>query len=124
MLRNILLSQRNLLNLSLPTARSSISSRLRGAHSNSNSLPAAPQFTYLSSPEETDEARAWISRFKSRSITKESVEMSFSRSSGPGGQVCITNDMRVLTLGLNIRFKTIATECEQGEYQGDAALSH
>ncbi|KIM85042.1 hypothetical protein PILCRDRAFT_96663 [Piloderma croceum F 1598] len=35
---------------------------------------------------DANEARSWISRFKSQPITRGSVEMSFSRSSGPGGQ--------------------------------------
>ena len=60
---------------------------IRQAHSSNNGLPVAPQLASVSSPEDANEARLWISRFKSQPIMRELVEMSFSRSSGPGGQV-------------------------------------
>ncbi|GJE85559.1 hypothetical protein PsYK624_016380 [Phanerochaete sordida] len=52
----------------------------------SQSLPRAPDLKTLESPEDNERARAWIERFKTQSIPRESVELSFSRSSGPGGQ--------------------------------------
>jgi peptidyl-tRNA hydrolase ICT1 len=105
MLRHILLHpERNILKLSLPSTNLN-SALVRKAHSNSNILPAAPQLCFLTSPEETDEARSWISRFKSQPISRGSVELSFSRSSGPGGQVRIRKVCCVLILGLNFDFQ-------------------
>lgn len=96
MLRNVLLHPgRKLLKLRSPTFGSPGSWLPREAHSNNSALPAAPQLAFLTSPEETNEARAWISRFKSQPITRGSVELSFSRSSGPGGQVCATVRSRI-----------------------------
>ncbi|KAG6833124.1 hypothetical protein H0H87_011232 [Tephrocybe sp. NHM501043] len=54
----------------------------QGAHS----LPPAPQIATLTNPEDTSQARAWISNFKTQIIPRAAVELSFSRSSGPGGQ--------------------------------------
>jgi hypothetical protein len=79
-----------------PTVNHPVSSVIRRTYSNSNnSLPAAPQFATLASPEHINEARSWISSFRSRSIARGAVELSFSRSSGPGGQVC-SNDSCIL----------------------------
>jgi len=97
MFRNILLHSDHLLKFRVlypvgyPTSESSSSSLFRKAHSsssnNNNALPpTAPQLSSLTSPEEINEAKAWISRFMSYRITRGSVELSFSRSSGPGGQ--------------------------------------
>ncbi|KAG6914999.1 hypothetical protein DXG01_013952 [Tephrocybe rancida] len=60
--------------------------RLRSYSQAAHSIPPAPRLTALTTPEETSEARAWISTFKTQEIPKASVELSFSRSSGPGGQ--------------------------------------
>ncbi|KAG5639512.1 hypothetical protein H0H81_000657 [Sphagnurus paluster] len=49
-------------------------------------LPAAPKITDLVTREDTSVARSWISNFKTQSIPRNLVELSFSRSSGPGGQ--------------------------------------
>ncbi|GLB41008.1 putative RF-1 domain containing protein [Lyophyllum shimeji] len=51
-----------------------------------HSLPIPPRLSALVTPEDTVKARSWISNFKTQSIPKASVELSFSRSSGPGGQ--------------------------------------
>lgn len=51
-------------------------------------LPLPPPLSSLTNSDESNEARRWIAKFKSESITRGSVELSFSRSSGPGGQVC------------------------------------
>ncbi|CAL1716143.1 unnamed protein product [Somion occarium] len=40
----------------------------------------------VETPSENALAREWISKFKSQSIPKSLVELTFSRSSGPGGQ--------------------------------------
>ncbi|KAJ3760121.1 RF-1 domain-containing protein [Lentinula raphanica] len=50
------------------------------------SLPAPPNIPTLETPSDWAEARDWVSRFKQESIPKTLVELSFSRSSGPGGQ--------------------------------------
>ena len=40
-----------------------------------------------SSPEDLDAARAWIEEFRSFALRREDASLTFSRSSGPGGQV-------------------------------------
>jgi len=77
------LTKNRLLRLSLPTVGSWV---IRKAHSDNNTLPIPPQLASLTSSEETDAARTWIARFKVQPITRASVQLSFSRSSGPGGQ--------------------------------------
>ena len=54
-----------------------------------NDIPVAPSLPELKSPEHMAEARVWVEKFKAVSTLKGAggVEMSFSRSSGPGGQV-------------------------------------
>ncbi|KAJ7082843.1 hypothetical protein B0H15DRAFT_912135 [Mycena belliarum] len=52
----------------------------------SRSLPVPPPLAALESPEDASLARAWISKFRATQVPKGSVELSFSRSSGPGGQ--------------------------------------
>jgi hypothetical protein len=54
-----------------------------------HSLPAAPRIAALVTPEDTAEARSWMSKFKEETIPRGSVELTFSRSSGPGGQVSL-----------------------------------
>ncbi|KAF8206983.1 RF-1 domain-containing protein [Mycena galopus ATCC 62051] len=59
----------------------------RNAHSGGNRpLPIPPQLTSLESTQDTALARAWIGQFRALDIPKSSVQLSFSRSSGPGGQ--------------------------------------
>lgn len=51
-------------------------------------LPIPPPLKSVDTPEETVLARAWQARFKEHNaIPLHLVETSFSRSSGPGGQV-------------------------------------
>jgi peptidyl-tRNA hydrolase ICT1 len=52
-----------------------------------SSLPIPPSISVLETPEDTDEARSWISKFQGASIPRNAVELQFARSSGPGGQV-------------------------------------
>ncbi|KAI0315125.1 RF-1 domain-containing protein [Amylostereum chailletii] len=49
-------------------------------------LPTAPPLDRLTNREDTDAARGWIEKFEKAVILREHVELSFSRSSGPGGQ--------------------------------------
>lgn len=59
---------------------------VRLIHSPSN-LPQPPAIVFLA-PEHEKEARAWLTSFRTAAtVPKHLVELSFSRSSGPGGQV-------------------------------------
>ncbi|KAJ7503527.1 RF-1 domain-containing protein [Mycena galericulata] len=59
----------------------------RHSHTGSSKpVPLPPRIGSLESPEENDLARAWIAQFARVEIPKGSVQLSFSRSSGPGGQ--------------------------------------
>ncbi|KAH7106949.1 RF-1 domain-containing protein [Auriculariales sp. MPI-PUGE-AT-0066] len=49
-------------------------------------LPRSPPLQQITSVEDTQTARAWIQDFNKCAIPKSAVELSFSRSSGPGGQ--------------------------------------
>ena len=49
--------------------------------------PSLPQ---LKSSKDMETARSWIEEFKRVVIPRDAVELSFSRSSGPGGQVRCT----------------------------------
>ncbi|KAJ7760620.1 RF-1 domain-containing protein [Mycena maculata] len=59
---------------------------LRNAHTGSNPIILPPRLSSLDTPEENALARTWIERFRASEIPKGSVQLSFSRSSGPGGQ--------------------------------------
>ncbi|KAI0044285.1 hypothetical protein FA95DRAFT_1497345 [Auriscalpium vulgare] len=58
----------------------------RGIRSGVGALPLPPALTRLENSEDTKTARDWLARFRAASIPKDLVELSFSRSSGPGGQ--------------------------------------
>jgi hypothetical protein len=60
---------------------------IRYAHGPNITLPTPPRISTLDSPSDTAEARSWIAKFNGQSIPKSLVEVTFSRSSGPGGQV-------------------------------------
>ncbi|KAI0710174.1 hypothetical protein C8Q76DRAFT_859098 [Earliella scabrosa] len=49
-------------------------------------LPVPPALPSLENAAQSAEARAWIDQFRARAIPKSSVEFTYSRSSGPGGQ--------------------------------------
>jgi hypothetical protein len=69
-----------------PVIRLNTSLFLKHAHSYAG-LPSPPVLHSLETPEDMNQARDWIARFRSETIPKALVELSFSRSSGPGGQV-------------------------------------
>lgn len=50
-------------------------------------IPRPPDLKSLTTPEDNARARSWVEDFKARQIPRELVELSFARSSGPGGQV-------------------------------------
>jgi hypothetical protein len=66
----------------------------RNFHGNEPGLPKPPPIPELVTEHDTKEARAWATQFENIKLPKEVVEFSFSRSSGPGGQV------KLLTLKL------------------------
>ncbi|RPD60010.1 hypothetical protein L226DRAFT_63688 [Lentinus tigrinus ALCF2SS1-7] len=55
-------------------------------HTGQDALPAPPSLPTLENASQSDLARTWIEKFKSREIPKSLVEFTYSRSSGPGGQ--------------------------------------
>ncbi|KAF9449771.1 hypothetical protein P691DRAFT_790537 [Macrolepiota fuliginosa MF-IS2] len=68
----------------------------------SNSLPVPPNLNVLETPEDTDKARSWVTKFKDVSIPRSHVELHFARSSGPGGQnVNKVNTKAVIKCSLN-----------------------
>ncbi|KAI0090358.1 RF-1 domain-containing protein [Irpex rosettiformis] len=49
-------------------------------------LPNPPKLPALATPTDNAQARTWLSQFQTQTIPKDLVELSFARSSGPGGQ--------------------------------------
>lgn len=60
-----------------------------------------PPLKSLDTPEHMQLARAWIDSFQHVKVSRNLVELSFSRSSGPGGQVCGLHLLVVPCLSLN-----------------------
>jgi hypothetical protein len=56
------------------------------------SFPRPPNITTLVTTEDATEARSWVSWFKQHPIPRGAVQFTFSRSSGPGGQVCVSQN--------------------------------
>lgn len=61
---------------------------LRHVHNTSKGFPQPPALQSIETSQDSAAARNWISSFKPYKIPRALVELSFSRSSGPGGQVC------------------------------------
>ena len=55
------------------------------------SLPTPPPLSNLATPKDAAAARDWVARFKGSQIPRAAVDIAFSRSSGPGGQVCLSS---------------------------------
>lgn len=53
----------------------------------SPALKNPPRLENLITTQDASEAREWVAQFKAQQVPKNLVELSFSRSSGPGGQV-------------------------------------
>ncbi|KII92220.1 hypothetical protein PLICRDRAFT_50637 [Plicaturopsis crispa FD-325 SS-3] len=68
-----------------PTVKSAAPQLIRNAHGKS-ALSLPPALHALETPADTAQARAWLGVFKTENIPKDMVELTFSRSSGPGGQ--------------------------------------
>ncbi|KAK7690959.1 hypothetical protein QCA50_006062 [Cerrena zonata] len=58
----------------------------RYSSTNYQAITSPPNIPKLETPEENNQAREWIATFKTESIPRSLVELSFARSSGPGGQ--------------------------------------
>ncbi|KAI0059224.1 hypothetical protein BV25DRAFT_1809392 [Artomyces pyxidatus] len=58
----------------------------RAIRSNNEALPVPPALPNLQNKKDTEAARDWVSRFKNSTIPRNLVEITFARSSGPGGQ--------------------------------------
>ena len=61
---------------------------LRFKHLRATTLPVPPPLSALATSKDFSAARDWLKSFGGCSIPKEAVDMTFARSSGPGGQVC------------------------------------
>lgn len=99
--------------------------------------PTPPPITALQIAEEMRDARAWVDAFKrSGALTRETrgIELAFSRSSGPGGQVRLftyvnlekqqlsePTPFRLFCPATNHQFGLVrgiwCAECEQSEYK-------
>ncbi|KAI0722453.1 RF-1 domain-containing protein [Fomitopsis betulina] len=65
----------------LPSARV-----LGGRHAHTGPLLHPPQLSILKNASDNAKAREWIDQFQLNDIPQDIVQLSFSRSSGPGGQ--------------------------------------
>ncbi|THH21640.1 hypothetical protein EUX98_g8313 [Antrodiella citrinella] len=54
--------------------------------SSNHSTRFPPSIDTLGTPEENAQAREWIASFRTSAVIKGDVELTYSRSSGPGGQ--------------------------------------
>lgn len=70
----------------------SVARRLRVFHASPSvwSLPIPPTLSSLESKTDTANAREWLNAFMSATVPRNLVELSFARSSGPGGQVRVS----------------------------------
>jgi len=80
----LLLSYHDVLNRSCASA----ALRLRAFHVSAPrlSLPIPPALFSLETKADTTGAREWLNAFRNAAVTRKMVELSFARSSGPGGQ--------------------------------------
>ncbi|EJD51970.1 hypothetical protein AURDEDRAFT_82908 [Auricularia subglabra TFB-10046 SS5] len=83
--RNAFLSRHTLVTQARPLLPA-VCGHIRLLSAGAKALPIPPSARSLSTPDETRAARAWINEFRRASIPRTAVELSFARSSGPGGQ--------------------------------------
>lgn len=117
-----LLPYRHVLNRS----RALIARPLRAFHASPPvlSLPIPPALSKLVDKTDVADARGWLDAFRNVNIPRNLVELSFARSSGPGGQVRVTHSQWVViphALTFEIR---CSTEREQSEHESDSAMSN
>lgn len=69
--------------------RAFIAHRLRVFHANAPvlSLPGPPALSHLENKASIVSALEWLNAFRNAKVPRQLVELSFARSSGPGGQV-------------------------------------
>lgn len=74
-------------------------------------LPTPPAFSELNTEQENAAASAWVKAFSEAptGISRDMVELSFSRSSGPGGQARLTPVLHFLPLSIVYRMSTKLT---------------
>jgi peptidyl-tRNA hydrolase ICT1 len=70
------------------TARHRTDHRLRAT-----SLPTPPPLSNLATSKDAAAARDWLTRFRGCPIPRVAVHIACSRSSGPGGQVCLSSSL-------------------------------
>lgn len=87
----------------LPSARV-----LGGRHAHTGSLSHPPQLLKLKDASDNAKAQEWIDQFLLYDIPRDVVQLSFSRSSGPGGQV----RRAVLYLTILCNLNHHPTECQ------------
>ena len=68
--------------------------RLRVFHASAPilSLPIPPALFSLETRADTAGAREWLNAFTNMTVPRNMVELSFARSSGPGGQVRVPSN--------------------------------
>ncbi|KAI0032539.1 hypothetical protein K488DRAFT_49693 [Vararia minispora EC-137] len=87
------------------TRTGELPSSLRRLHTNSGDLPIPPYLPILETPQDWRAARDWLELFQRSKILKRHVEITFSRSSGPGGQnVNKVNTKATLRISLHSRW--------------------
>ena len=86
-------------------------------------LPTPPPLSNLAtshSKDADDAARDWLIRFKGSPIPRTAVDIAFSRSSGPGGQVCLHSSFYIRIASIeHLRWRT---ERQQSKYKGNSAM--
>lgn len=87
----MLLARSSVLYVLAATARPRVQPLLRTARHRTDSrlsLPTPPPLSNLETSKDAAAARDWLVRFRGCPIPRAAVDIAFSRSSGPGGQVC------------------------------------
>lgn len=93
----------------------------RGIRSSSEGLPVPPPLQSLVTSQDTQAARGWLEKFKGVTIPKDVVEVTFSRSSGPGGQVRVFIYRAIAIADMNVMTFS-SEERQQGEYKSNIAM--
>ena len=86
-----------------------------------STLPKPPKLPEPLGLENMSSARDWIEKFRSSSIPREAVQLSFARSSGPGGQV--RKSTNVCWDRMTQMERPPFAECQQSEYKVHRPLS-
>ena len=78
----------------LDRSRVFVALRVRVFHATAQSLslPVPPALSSLETKADTVGAREWLHAFRNAAVPRNLVDLSFARSSGPGGQVRMPPD--------------------------------